>query len=105
GRDGTALNGVSIDRVVNRASIVPNSHRAGCPMKTASEFRARAMLINIVEQGSALRLRHILESQRVNRVNKERLASTYRIKAHDRMCHLAIGFRIVALDSDRPAGT
>src|SRR6185295_8831758 len=57
---GTPITVVVVDRIVLRATIVPEGDRADLPVKPTGELRSRLLLEQIVEQRRAFRLGHIL---------------------------------------------
>src|SRR5262245_11155232 len=70
----TALAVIVVDRVVQRAAIVPDRQRALVPAEAAGELRANAVLVEEIEQRPALGLGHVGEAHGVDGVHEQRLA-------------------------------
>src|SRR5438067_9885421 len=56
---------IVVDRRVLRAAVVPDGERSRLPAHAASEFRARLVCLQELDQRLALRFRHVLEPDRV----------------------------------------
>src|SRR5690242_18467992 len=67
---------------MKRAAIVPKRERADSPIEATGEFWLGLVLEQEIEQWRALGLGHVLETQRVAKIDVKRLASGFWMRAH-----------------------
>jgi len=85
---------IVVDRVVLGAAIVPERKRALFPAEAAGEFRALLMREEIIQQGCALRLAHVLEAHRMAGIDVKRFVAGLRMGTDDRMLGGVFALRI-----------
>src|SRR5690242_7977745 len=81
----TALAVIVVERVVQRAAVVPEGERVALPPEAALELRPDRMRAEIVDERLAFLFRHVLEAKREGAIDEERLAARLRMRAHHGM--------------------
>ena len=71
---------IVVDRIVQRAAIVPERQRADAPIEAAGKFRLGLVLKQEIEQRRTLGFGHILETHRVADIYVKRLSSGFRMR-------------------------
>src|SRR5690242_4133056 len=82
---GTRLREVVPHRDVLHAAIVPERDGIRLPAEPHLPVRARAVLIQKIEDSLALTLRHVLDRMGEHGIDEDRLPSRDRMRADDRM--------------------
>src|SRR3954462_13596551 len=80
-----ALAVIVVDRVVQRAAVVPHRERARLPADTAGEFGARDVRLQPIHQRTAFLFRHVAEADGVAAAHVERLLAGLGMRASGRM--------------------